>query len=577
MGDAMNGRTGIAGSGCGRVNGEIGAQGRRGGVTPEVVYGCLVTLLLLAGLALPAAGLLTMTEPVTGSFPIGERVNFSGLNTDSDTTSLFLFGPYLDDRGVMLSNTSRKASEGYVDNATVGSDRVWKFSWDTSAAPVVLTEGSYVVYAVTKPADKNTLLGKTYLTVILEFRGRLVPATTPPTETPTETPTPIPTWTQPPPGMEVQVSTAPTDDIPGKFDGHFLVYEAVRGNGDSDIFLYDIATGDTTAVATGPAIQRSPAVSGDHVVYSAYEKGAWNQSDSDLFLFTISTGETTRLTLPGDQVNPRISGNLLAWQDEPPGRSSVNLMLQDLTTGNRMKVPTRMWAYNPDISGDQVIWIDDPAGPVVYRYNIPGRTWSRVTNRTGILGLPVLDRGRIAWADSRNEDRDIYVQDLATGTETRVTEEDGNQFAPSISGDRVAWSDYRNENLDVYQYDLSQGRLSEVSTHPARQTNVQIGGCIVAWSDERNGSLDVYYQELSGCTPPPAIGMISLPEETPVPTDTPVTTRTTPTRRTTVPTTATTPPATPVPTTQSPGFPAAIVLAGIGAALLAWRKSRGPQ
>ena len=563
----------VRGGGSGRaIQGRDSPVRRRWRISRGILVP-LCTALLLGFIASPATGVITATEPVQGFFQIGEPVNLSGINTESDATSLFVIGPYLDERGTMLSNTSRFAKDGDVDAAPVGPDRVWRFSWDTSAPGVDLNDGVFIVYAVTRPAEKNNVAGTTYVTRRIEFRGRLFPATTPPTETPT----PIPTWTIPPAGTEVKVSRDPSDDIPGKFDGRTLVYEAVRGTGDSDIYLYDITTGNTTAVATGPAIQRTPVVSGDIVAYTAFTKKGWEQTDSDLYLYRISTGETTRITLPGEQVNPRISGNLLAWQDEAPGRSSVNLMLQDLTTGTRMKVPTRMWAYNPDLSGDQVIWIDDPSGPAVYLYDITGGTWQRVTNKTGIQGLPVLDRGRITWADTRGDDRDIFVLDLATGKETQVTEGKGNQFTPAISGDRVAWIDFRNGNHDVYAYDLATGRLSEVTTHPARQANVQVGGCIVAWSDDRDGSLDVYYKELPGCTQPPAIGMITLPEETPVPTATPVTTRATPTRRTTVPTTATTPLATSVPTTQSPGFSAVLVLAGIGAALLAWRKSRDLQ
>jgi len=521
---------------------------------------------LLIGLVIwPVSGVITITESAQGVYQIGEPVTFSGLNTENTTTYLFMIGPYLDERGTMLSNTSQLAKDGHLDSTGVGSDWTWSFSWDTSGPGVALYEGVYLIYAVDRPADKSNVVGKNHDTRTIEFRGRLLPVTTPPTETPT----PVPTWTRPPAGSDVRVSFDPTNDAPGKFDGLILAYEAVRGTGDSDIYLYDIATGNTTAIATGPAIQRTPAVSGDMVVYTAYTKKGWEQTDTDLYLYRISTGETTRITLPGEQVNPRISGNLLAWQDEPPGHSSVNLMLQDLSTGAQMKVPTRMWAYSPDISGDQVIWIDNPAGPAVYLYDLTGDTWQRVTNRTGIQGQPVLDRGRIAWADSRGDDIDIFVLDLATGVETQVTEGDGNQFTPSLSGDRVVWIDFRNRNHDVYTYDLATGRTTEVTTNPAEQENVQIGGCIVAWSDDRNGSYDVYYQELSGCTPPPAIGMVSLPEETPVATETPVTTRTT------VPTTVATPPETPVPTTQSPGFPAALAPAGIGAALLAWRRSKG--
>ena len=548
---------------------ELPSPGRGRDGTSHRVLISLCTVLLMVVIASPAMAVLRISEPVQGTFQIGERVNLSGLNTESDTTYLFLVGGGLDELGTMLTDTSRLAREGDVDSAPVGSGRVWRFSWDTSAAGVGVNEGTYVVYAVTRPADLSNVDVRTYATRRIEFRGRLVPATTPPAATPT----PVPTWTRPAAGIQVQVSSTPTDDIPGKFDGRFLVYESRKATGDSDIYLYDIATGNTTAIATGPAIQRSPSVSGNWVVYTAYEKKGWEQTDTDLYLYRTGNGETTRITLPGDQVNPRISGNLLAWQDEPAGHSSVNLMVQDLTTGTRKKIPSEKWAYNPDISGSRVIWIDRLDSPAIFLYDVRDQTWERITNRTGIQGYPQIDRNRVTWADMRGDDYDIIVLDVVTGDETRVTEGDQNQFAPSISGDRVAWSDYRNGHFDVYTYNLATGAMTGFNDDRAKQSDVQVGGCIVAWADDRNGSYDVYYQELEDCTPPPAAEMVMLPAETAVPTETPVTTATTPSA-TATPEPATTTP-TPVPATTTPGFGFAAVAGSLGILILAkWFRER---
>ncbi|MDD1653418.1 MAG: hypothetical protein LUQ64_02615 [Methanomicrobiales archaeon] len=522
-------------------------------------------MLLLAAIVPPAAAVLTFIEPVRGTFQIGEPVTFSGLNTESDTTYLFLVGPGLDELGTMLSNTEKLARDDHVDSAPVGDGRVWRYTWDTSAAGVDLSEGNFVVYAATRPTDKSEVSGKTYATRRVEFRGRLVPLTT----TTAATPTPVPTWTRPPAGVEVQVSSSPTDDTPGKFDGRYLVYESRKSSGDSDIFLYDVVTGTTKAIATGAADQGSPSVSGGWVVYSAYTKQAWNQTDSDLYLYRISSGETTRITLPGNQDEPRISGNLIVWQDQAPGRLTTNLMLQDLTTGTRLTIPTSSSAYRPDISGSRVIFIDRLDTPAIFLYDVLEQTSERITNRTGIQGYPQINGNRVTWADIRGDDADIFVLDVVTGDETQVTEGDGNQFTPSVAGERVAWIDYRSGFFDVYTYNMATGSLSSITDDEARQSDTQVGGCIVAWADDRNGSYDVYYRELEDCTPPPAAEFVSLPGETPaateIPVTTPVTLRTT---ATTVPATVPTP-ATPVPATPAPGFGFAAAAAGLGILVLA--------
>jgi beta propeller repeat protein len=544
-----------------------GSPGGRRGYHPLRILIPLCILLIMGGFVSPGMAYLSIIEPTQNTFRIGEWVNFTGLNTESDTTYLFLVGQDLDSAGTMLTNTSRFAREGWLDSAPVGDGRAWRFSWDTSAPGVNLKEGAYAVYAVVRPADLNSVETKTYRTRRVEFQGRLIPLT----PTTIATPTPVPTWTQPPAGTQVQVSRNPTDDIPGKFDGRYVVYESRKGTGDSDIFLYDIVTGNTTAVATGPVIQQTPSISGNWVAYSAFEKKGWEQSDSDIYLYRVNTGDTTRITLPGDQLNPRVSGNLVVWEDVPVGQRSAHLMLQDLTTGTRIQIPSPSSAYRPDISGRRVIWIDRLDSPAIFLYDVLEGTVERITNRTGIQGYPQIDRNRVTWADMRGDDFDIIVLDVVTGQETRVTEGDRNQFTPSVSGDRVAWIDYRNDHFDVYVYNLATRSLTGINNDRPKQSDVQVGGCILAWADDRNGSFDVYYQELEGCTPLAAAEVVMLPaEETMAATQTtvpafPTAPATVPTLRTTIPITTAPVPA----TTSPPGFDAGVaVIAGIGIIVL---------
>lgn len=524
----------------------------------------ITAVLILTGLLISPAGAFFSMAPVTGIFKVGDTVILSGMNTDNSTTYLFITGPYLDERGVMLTNTSQLVGGGHFDSAIVSTNYSWSFEWNTSGPEVNLNDGIYVVYAATAPLNRPNLAGRTYVMQNIYFQGRLNPATT----TPVPTPTPVPTWTPPPAGVEVQVSGGPSDDYPGKFDGNLIAYEADRGEGNSDIYLYNITSGKTTAIATGPAIQRSPALSGNRIVYSSYEVRQFNRSDADLFVYDITSGATERLTLPGDQLNPRIYGNLLAWQDEPPGHSSVNVVLYDLGTMAKLKVPAHTWAYTPDLSGGKVIWIDDPAGPAVYLYDIPGKAVRRVTNKTGIKGTPSLHDDRITWADTRNDYAEIYALDLNTGVETQITSDNTNHFTPAISGDRVVWADFRNGNRDIYLYDLAARRESAVTTSEGEQVDPQIAGCTVAWADNRNGSYDVYYEKIPVCTPSAAPVPVSLQPEI----------SSTPTPETTSPTLATTPPTQPrtpvsaatetsvVSTTKSPGFvalPALVILAAL--------------
>ncbi|MDD1669522.1 MAG: hypothetical protein LUO97_06940 [Methanomicrobiales archaeon] len=502
---------------------------------------------------------------------VGETVTLSGTNTDNSTTYLFVYGPYLDERGVMLTNTSQIVGGANFDSATVNAvNYSWSFGWNTSDPQVNLRDGMYIVYAATAPYPRSSLAGRIYKTQNIYFQGRLYPEVT----TTVPTPTPVPTWTPPPAGLEIQVSSSPSNDYPGRFDGDLIVYEADRSGGESDIYLYNITSGNTTAVATGPAIQRSPSISGNRVVYSSYEVRQFNKSDADLFIYDVPSGVTKRLPLPGDQLNPRIYGDLLAWQDESPGRSSVNIILYDLGTLVKRKVPARTWAYTPDLSGGKVIWVDDLVAPAVYLYDISGNTVRRVLNKTGITSSISLDGHRITWADTRNDYAEVYVLDLDTGAQTNVTTDNRNHFTPAISGDRVVWVDFRNGNRDIYLYDLVARREIAVTTSAEDQVDPRIAGCTVAWADNRNGSFDVYYKKIPGCTPSAAPVPVSLrPEITPTPTPEPTPSTPAPTPST-LPSTPVTTPVTPVPTTKSPGFGTLPALATLTVLFMAKRMKR---
>ena len=528
--------------------------------------------LVLAVLLVSPAGAVFSIVPVTDIFKVGDVVSFSGINTDSSTTYFFITGPYLDERGVMLTNTSQLVGGGHFDTAMVSANYSWSYDWDTSGPEVNLNNGQYILYASPAPLDRNSLMGRTYEMQNIFFQGRLYPVTV----TPIPTPTAVPTWTPPPEGVEVMASSGPSDDYPGRFDGDLIVYEADRGEGNADIYLYNISSGKTTAVATGPAIQRSPALYGDKIVYSSYEVRQFNQSDADICIYDITSGSTKRLTLPGDQLNPRIYGDLIAWQDESPGRSSVNIVLYDLGTMARLKVPARTWAYTPDLSGGKVIWVDDPVAPAVYLYDLSGKTVRKVTNKTGIKGTPALDGDRITWADPRTDYAEIYVLDLNSGVETQVTTDDSNHFTPAISGDRVVWVDFRNGNRDIYLYDLVSRQEMAVTTSEGQQVDPQIAGCTVAWADERNGSYDVYYKKIGGCTPSTGPAPVSLQPEaasTPVP----ETTLATPAPSlSTRPVTPVSTPVTAIPTTKSPGFELATALGSLAILLMLVRLKRSP-
>jgi len=114
------------------------------------------------------------------SYYLGEEIKLSGTNTESDTTYLFIIGPNLDEKGGILTNPTTAVTPGTGWDsvmADVLGDNTWSYKWGTSM--VDLDAGTYTIYAVSKPINKdNKLLGTAaYGTVSIIIKKPFISAT----------------------------------------------------------------------------------------------------------------------------------------------------------------------------------------------------------------------------------------------------------------------------------------------------------------------------------------------------------------------------------------------------------------
>ncbi|MDO9325951.1 MAG: hypothetical protein Q7T80_13460 [Methanoregula sp.] len=109
---------------------------------------------------------------------MGEKVVFSGMNTDSDSTYLFLTGPNLPDGGAKLSLPYQKTVSGDPDSFTMVKtkpDKTWDYTWYTYNGK--LDAGSYTIYAVSKPESKDQFNDlTTYGTVSIIYKKPFITA-----------------------------------------------------------------------------------------------------------------------------------------------------------------------------------------------------------------------------------------------------------------------------------------------------------------------------------------------------------------------------------------------------------------
>lgn len=240
--------------------------------------------------------------------------------------------------------------------------------------------------------------------------------------------------------------------------GNYIVWE---DDTDSDLYVYDISTKNSSKIATGSGYQKFPSIYGDKVIYLTC---AAAESDAcDIYMYDLSGKEETRITTSGNASWPRMQGNIIVWTD-----------------ARNMAEPN---ANNYDI----------------YSYNIISGIERQITTNVEAQMTPVIYGDIIAWTDLRNTDNDIYTFDLASSQETKITAA-GDQLIPEIFGNKVAYqSEDQAGNLDIVVYDLGSQGFVEVEANSAggAQMGVTFDGSRLVYDPTRDGAASLYMYDLS--------------------------------------------------------------------------------
>jgi PGF-CTERM protein len=103
-------------------------------------------------------GAVTIVAAGDQSYYLGEEIKFSGTNTETQTTYMFIIGPNLNENGAQIKSADPRnaavvdQNAGTFQTADVLGDNTWSWKWGT--ANVALDAGTYTVYAVSQPRDK---------------------------------------------------------------------------------------------------------------------------------------------------------------------------------------------------------------------------------------------------------------------------------------------------------------------------------------------------------------------------------------------------------------------------------------
>ena len=216
-------------------------------------------------------------------------------------------------------------------------------------------------------------------------------------------------------------------------DGARLAYSSMR-DGNRDLYIMDLASGDTQRVTQHPADDGGPAAwsaAGDKLFFRS-------KRDSDfynIYQLDLISGEVTRLThaMGGEgYVDVSPDGNLLAFhseRDQADGNRNLEIYVLDLRTGVQQRV-----TQQPDRRNGGADWFPDgkrlinvarsPTASSVQVISLSGKVlqeYAVTAAEDTFIGALSPNGKRFVFYSNREGSYHLYSLELSDGQLTRIT------------------------------------------------------------------------------------------------------------------------------------------------------------
>jgi TolB protein len=218
-------------------------------------------------------------------------------------------------------------------------------------------------------------------------------------------------------------------------------------DGNRDIYLMDLATGDVKRLTNNPAYDGIPEWSpdGSKIVFISQRDGG----DGDIFVMNADGSDERNLTvLPVDanEWNPTWSpdGEYIAFVSDRAGTNDIYIMDND---GKNIRQLTNnaLWEWKPSWSSDgtEIVCQVDALGYMqLYKVDVITGVLHRLTNTGATDGIPTWspDGNSIAFLSDRDGDASIYLMDTEGTNVTRLTSASSEIVSWSPDGSQIAFS-----------------------------------------------------------------------------------------------------------------------------------------
>ncbi len=248
---------------------------------------------------------------------------------------------------------------------------------------------------------------------------------------------------------------------------------------DPDVRSYDTVSKSLRKLSVPQSYPDGLAVEGKTIVYTGRNFPDGND-DPDICISTDAGANFKRYRLPVHQVNAKINGNIVVFDDSRYGLMRESVHYLDIDTGEFHQIgdETKGIYYYPDISGSNVVYIFDPDFDSYlkdqYNVNQEVHLTDISTDKTSVIASPnaqitslAIDKDYIVWCDNRNKSNyKLYLYNLKENKEYSVADIiDKNGADTHISKNTIVWAD-----------DLDNKRVVKIVTIRDDETITDNGG-----------------------------------------------------------------------------------------------------
>lgn len=217
------------------------------------------------------------------------------------------------------------------------------------------------------------------------------------------------------------------------------------------------------------------------------------------------TGTTTPVnTGPGDQTDPHVSGDFVAYTSNAGGINRIRT--HDLSTSSDAVVPNNGEDdFLSDISGNRIVFTRLGAASSIYTFTIGGASASEVAPAGDVNRRnPAIGSSTVAWQDfgfsASMLQPEIVSHNLTTGVSTRLTNDALLDRNPSVSpdGSVVVWAKCQTTGTGCDIWMASGGTALALTGTEGEESVPDTNGSLVVYASARAGETDIFYKSVSG-------------------------------------------------------------------------------